>query len=323
MKTLARVVVALVAATLGAGAPSMPAHAIANGDDVADGQYEFAVKLTDIGIPTADGGKRNSSCSGGLVSPRWVLTAGHCFKDENDKRVSRPVADRTVATIGRADLTGSAGFSANVVEVRQHGDADVALARLDRPITAITPLRLNRKKPVRGLGVRLVGFGLTNGKAKQTTERLQTGRFRITDVDRLEMGIVGTAPRDDTSACPHDSGGPYFTGGPTGPAVVVGVVSRGPLCPHTGADTSARVDAIAPWILSVIGPDLRAAAKPTTKPPAASPPAQLRQPESVSRAAKDEPVPPLLWLAALPIVMLVGALVMWTVKPRKGSHRRR
>ncbi|MDY7085436.1 MAG: trypsin-like serine protease [Actinomycetota bacterium] len=320
MKTLSRVVVALVAATLGAGALISPAHAIANGEDVDDGQYAFAVKLTDIGIPTKDGGKRNSSCSGGLVSPRWVLTAGHCFKDENDRRVSRPVADRTVATIGRADLTGKAGFSANVVEVRQHGDADVALARLDRPIKGVPLMRLNRKKPVKGQKVRLVGFGLTDGKDKQTTVRLQTGLFEITRTSKLEMGVIGKSPRDDTSACPHDSGGPYFIGGPTGSPTVVGVVSRGPTCPHSGADTSARVDAIAPWILSVIGADLRtAAAKPTTKPP--KPPSPVR---AEPRAAEpDEPVPPLLWVAALPIVLLIGALVMWTAKPRKGSHRRR
>ncbi|GAB2622078.1 hypothetical protein Aab01nite_76800 [Paractinoplanes abujensis] len=322
MRSLSRVVVALVAA-VGAGAWGTPAHAIANGEDVADGQYEFAVKLTDIGIPTKDGGKRNSSCSGGLISPRWVLTAGHCFKDENDRRVSRPVADRTVATIGRADLSGTAGFSANVVEVRQHGDADIALARLDRPVTGIPLMRLNRKKPVKGQVVRLVGFGLTDGKAKQTTLRLQTGQFKITSTSKLEMGVIGEAPRDDTSACEHDSGGPYFTGGPTGAPTVIGVVSRGPDCPHTGADTSARVDAVAPWILSVIGADLRAAAaKPSTKPAEAAP-APARRAGSRANEPADEPVSPLLWVAALPIVLLIGALVMWTAKPRKGSHRRR
>ncbi|MBM2614663.1 trypsin-like serine protease [Actinoplanes sp. LDG1-06] len=324
MKTLSRVVVALVAATLGAGALTTPAHAIANGEDVADGQYKFAVKLTDIGIPTKDGGKRNSSCSGGLISPRWVLTAGHCFKDENDRRVSRPVADRTVATIGRADLTGTAGFSANVVEVRQHGDADVALARLDRPITAIAPMRLNRKKPVKGQKVRLVGFGDLKDNAKRTTDRLQTGVFEVTSTSKLEMGVIGTSPADDTSACPHDSGGPYFVGSPTGVATVVGVVSRGPSCPHSGADTSARVDSIAPWILSVIGADLRTAVRPSTKPPAASPPQARQNPAAAAREpADDEPVPPLLWLAAVPIVLLIGALVMWTARPRRGSHRRR
>jgi len=325
MKSLSKFIVAVVAAALATGAQGTPAHAIANGEGVPDGTYEFAVKLTDIGIPTADGGKRNSSCSGGLIAPHWVLTAGHCFRDKNGKRVSRPVADRTVATIGRADLTGKAGFNANVIEVRQHGDADVALARLDKAITDIAPLKLNRTKPVDGQKIRLAGFGLTDGDATRTAQRLQTGQFKITGKSKLEMSVVGTAPADDTSACPHDSGGPYFTGTGVGssPAVVVAVVSRGPLCPHTGADTATRVDAIAPWILSVVANDLKPSPKPKPTTTAPADRSAARQGAQPPRSPDNEPVPPLLWLAALPIVLLMGALVMWTTKPRKGTHRRR
>ncbi|MCO8270484.1 trypsin-like serine protease [Actinoplanes sp. TRM 88003] len=313
MKSLSKFLVALTA-TVVAGAVSTPAHAIADGDGVPDGKYEFAVKIDDIGIPTADGSKRNSSCSGGLISPHWVLTAGHCFKDENDKRVSRTVADKTIATIGRADLKGKAGFTANVVEVRQHGDADVALARLDKAITAITPLKLNRKKPTDGQKLRLAGFGLTSGTAKKTASRLQTGQFEVTSVRKIELGVEGIAPRRTTSACPHDSGGPYFTDAK--PAVVVAVVSRGPRCPHSGADTSTRVDAIAPWILSVVGADLKPKPTPSKTRPA---PTKVAAPQK----QVSEPTPPLLWIAAIPLVLLVGALLVWSLRPRKGIHRRR
>ena len=120
-----------------------PAYAIANGADADDGDYPFSVKLTMVDLPQAGGGTRDSSCSGGLINSRWVLTAGHCFKDAGGRRVAKPVAKRTVATIGRADLTGSAGQEAKVIAVRQSKVADVALAQLGRdgPVPVVAPKR--------------------------------------------------------------------------------------------------------------------------------------------------------------------------------------
>jgi secreted trypsin-like serine protease len=303
-----------------------PAYAIANGEDADDGDYPFSVKLTMVDLPEAGGGTRDSSCSGGLINSRWVLTAGHCFKDSRGKRVSKPVAKRTVATIGRADLSGSAGQEAKVIAVRQSKVADVALAKLDRDIRDITPMRLNRSKPATGTRVRLIGFGLVDGDETDTTERMQTGQFTITSVDRYVLGMSGKAPRTNTSPCPHDSGGPYFVKDKKGGAVVVGVVSGGPTCPHTGADRSGRIDTVVPWILGIIGRDGPAPVVTPSRPPAvvkAPAPRPPSRPDAAARPVGEE-LPfglslPLLVGASLAGVVAVFVIV--TARSRRGRRR--
>jgi hypothetical protein len=225
-----------------------PAHAIAHGEDVAGDRYRFSVKLTMTGIPTADNGQRDSFCSGALIDPLWVITAGHCFRDAEGKRVNRTVARLTTATIGRVDLNGKAGHVATVIAVRQSPTADVALAKIDTAITDIEPLRVAEAAPAAGDIVRLTGYGFTTNDESTPARRLQTGKFVVTFVDDSLIGMSGRAPRPETSACLHDSGGPYFKTLADGGAMLVSVVSRGPACPHAGPDLSARVDNLADWI---------------------------------------------------------------------------
>ncbi|WP_430782533.1 S1 family peptidase [Actinoplanes sp. G11-F43] len=295
---------------------------IANGDLVPDGRYPFAVKITATGIPTPEGGKRDSSCSGGLISPRWIITAAHCFRDVDGKRVSRTVADKTTATVGRANLNGSGGVVAKIVQVKQHGKADVALARLDRPVVDITPLKLNREKPRQGQKARLVGYGFTAAGATKTPNRARTGRFEVTSVASTEMGLSGIAPKANTSPCERDSGGPYFVEDDDGTAVVIGVVSRGPSCPHTGPDTATRVDAMASWIRSIIKNDKLPS--PSAEPPA--PPKASESGESGPAGATPPSADPVssyspVLLAAIPAAA-IGFVALLLAGARKNRRRR-
>jgi secreted trypsin-like serine protease len=241
---------AVAAMALVAGAAG-PAAAVANGEPVPQGRYRFATKLTMTNIPRPDGGFRNSACSGALIAPRWVITAGHCFRNVQGVRVSGPVPYPTTATVGTADLS-IPGQVVNVVEVFQAEGADVSLARLDRAVRGVRPLGLRTTAPRVGEILRLAGWGATGPDATGPSDRLMTGQVQVGSVAAATIGVHGYAPAPDTSACPWDSGAPYFVERRYGPPLLVSVENTGPDCPHAEEETTARVDTLAGWIRRTI-----------------------------------------------------------------------
>jgi secreted trypsin-like serine protease len=224
------------------------AYALANGTPVADGQYAFSTKLTMTNIPRADGSRYNSACSGALVAPQWIITAGHCFHDVNGNRVSGTVPYPTTATVGRTDLSSTTGYVIDVVEVRQASRGDVALAKLATAITDIAPLPVSTTTPKTGTIVRMTGWGATSSIDPTPVTRLQTGRFEITRVTGSSALVVSYPREAATSACVYDSGAPYFRENADGTVALVSVESDGPACPHSQNETTSRVDRLADWI---------------------------------------------------------------------------
>src|SRR4051794_18630909 len=92
---------------LAAGVVSAPAaQAVADGNDVPDGRYTFSAALSSPLIPRAEGSTYSSACSGGLISPNWIITAGHCLHDGNRNRITGPPHYEVQVTVGRATLSG-------------------------------------------------------------------------------------------------------------------------------------------------------------------------------------------------------------------------
>jgi hypothetical protein len=248
-------VFALVGAVLVAGVLSQApaANAVADGQDVPDGKYTFAAALSMPLITRPDGSTYSSACSGGLIAPSWAITAGHCLHDGARNRISGAPRYQVLVTVGRATLSGTGGQTREVVEVRQSATHDVALIRLDRPVRGIRPLEISLRPPRVGELLRLTGWGSADAEAdlSHRPDRLQTGKVRVASVDTVDLLVHGVAPHPTTSACPYDSGAPYFREA-RGRAILVSTEVTGPDCPHDQNETTARIDTIAPWILAQI-----------------------------------------------------------------------
>jgi V8-like Glu-specific endopeptidase len=231
------------------------ATAIAGGIPATAGADAFAVRLTMAQIPRPDGTFYRSACSGALISPTWLITAGHCFHDVNRNPVSGLVPYATKATLYTTDLATSPGESRWIIRVRQSRTADIALAELNVPVTDVAPLAISQVRPTVGTVVTLAGWGATSDINPVPSTRLRTGQMKITRVRADSIDVIGYAPSADTSACLYDSGAPYFTTRPSAVPLLVSVESNGPACPHASPESTARTDTIASWIAAVV-PDI-------------------------------------------------------------------
>jgi hypothetical protein len=245
IRLLASATAAVIASSVAGAAP---AGAVAHGEVVPQGRYRFAAQLTMTGIPGPTGVGLASVCSGALIAPSWIITAGHCFVDPHGAPVSGPVPYPTTATVGSANLAVTDGqHRVAVTEVHQAPGTDIALGRLAQPIRDVAPIALTTTAPEEAMTLRIVGWGATGSLLPLPAIRLRTGLVTVSGVTGDTVGVRGLSPARDTSACLYDSGAPYFTER-SGEVVLVSVESDGPPCPHAEEETTARVDTVAPWI---------------------------------------------------------------------------
>ncbi|MGW0855643.1 trypsin-like serine protease [Streptomyces sp. NPDC002690] len=198
------------------------------------------------------------ACSGALVDEQWLLTAASCFVDNPVAGLDVPAGapkTKTVATVGRTDLTSTAGQVRNVVKLVPHPDQDLVLAKLAAPVTGITPVELSTTAPVAGEELLSAGYGRT--KDEWAPVRLHTGSFTATTVGDTEVAITG---KDGAAVCKGDGGGPTFRR-VGGSAQLVGINSRAweggcfgadPADTRTGA-VDTRTDTVRTWIDATVG----------------------------------------------------------------------
>jgi MYXO-CTERM domain-containing protein len=202
---------------------------------------------------------QTAACTGTLITPDVVLTAGHCIETE-------PV----VVVVDTVDYGKPGGEPIKVKWSVAYPDwqstYDVGVVVLEHP--AATEPRVvaaacsAREGLVAGALVQLVGFGLTTRSGTGNNTRLHEAPIAVLDATcaadpacaaKIAPGGEFTARGDGADACFGDSGGPVYLHTAKG-AALIGVVSRasaaaGPPCGDGGV--YVRADKVISWIQEV------------------------------------------------------------------------
>lgn len=205
-------------------------------------------------------------CSGTLVAPDVVLTAGHCIEagpievitDTVDYNVPH-AGDRIAVKSARAYPDWRNRYDVGVIMLEH-----VARGRARKVASPCT----TRESLVAGAMVHAVGFGLSRSDGGGSNTAMREVDLAVLD-PTCTMDVAcnaSIAPHGEFMAggngvdsCFGDSGGPVYIDTPDGPALV-GVISRGlslpgPPCGNGGV--YVRADKVVSWIQNVTGAKLQ------------------------------------------------------------------
>jgi hypothetical protein len=236
-----------------------------------------------------------TTCSGTVVAPQLVLTAGHCALDTQTGTMDQPAG--YVVVTGSLDWTSPArqvsGVTRTILNPAYNavsGDGDAALLVLSTPTTApAVPLaNASTDLPLLNAGAptQIAGWGLTS--AGTVPDQLQWGVSvvqssavcdqqaayiqELFDAGRQVCAI--DAPTFADGTCFGDSGGPLLGQRADGTWVEIGITAFGAGDCNTGVpDFFSRGDAVSGWVTGWIhalnGP--AAPSAPVGTPPASAP----------------------------------------------------
>jgi secreted trypsin-like serine protease len=215
------------------------------------------------------------ACTGTLIAPTVVITAGHCVEG------GAPDAVLVGAT---AKSRPQEGETINIQRAVAYPDSqstiDVALLILSTPSTIVPRLIASgwaRADIKNGATVDLVGFGTVDRDGNVETDSLMEAASSITDFNCSKSSGCNSGARPDgelgaggmgIDTCPGDSGGPIYVDTDYG-TYLAGVTSRGYdnnqyYCSEGGI--YARADKVIDWIETTAGVTLERTPGPTADP---------------------------------------------------------
>lgn len=265
-----------------------PAQAVVGGKPVPDGEFRYVANVRVMGA---------FGCTGTLIAPQWVMTAGHCGSATGSLSqgvVPTPVAWPPQAyevVLGSVYANGQGGETHSVTQVLVDSDYivtngsgnDVTLMKLDAP-SKVAPMRIaavgERSSWRAGSLATIAGFGASSSDASEMPERMQFAQVPITSDDECAKDypdgsfdpktmVCAGYPQGGTDTCEGDSGGPLLAA-VRGGLRLAGATSFGDGCAQAGKPgVYARVaeGPIREWLKTVVPEAF--APEPVAKKPAA------------------------------------------------------
>jgi trypsin len=236
-------------------------------------------------------------CTGTVIAPSLILTAGHCAENMQTGVPFSPSGYRVVIGAVEPLVPGLSVSTVLGVIVyprfaRKVDDGDAALLVLSTPTTA-PPVTLAgasiTKHLAAGAPATIVGWGRTAYEQNALTEHLQSAGTAVQPgkwcrrnappfFARSEICTI-SPPSYSTGACNGDSGGPLLLAGPTGEPVEVGVADHVyEKCSTRRPSVFASVGAISSWIQTWVAAYKLAPTPPNPSPPTTLPPGTSPQP---------------------------------------------
>ncbi len=220
------------------------------------------------------------TCTGTVVAPRIVLTAGHCvqsfrggLRSTTGFRITTGVANGTEAV--RAGSESVVSRVSRVLIIPGYNPAllryDVGLLILAKPVTA-PPIQLAKPSEAGltapGTALTIAGWGFSRKPPSDISALLRSGVTTIDNNPSCQQHQAGApygffpefqlcafaTPQYKTISCKGDSGGPGIVSRPNGTQVQVGVISsQAGNCAVDEPEVLTRVDAVYGWIAQWIG----------------------------------------------------------------------